>query len=154
VNLERCTYELKAHIKVSRSKNSNGNRLSNNPCGSRMVGGFLPCWTLDMQGQGTSFYMSNSISTRSFQDLNTSIGDIATSLWWTLQKGHSICTCDFPFIHNLIVTNDARRPFNLHMQFSIHSQLHYDERCKKATQFAHAIFHSRCWHDCVYVNPF
>lgn len=42
-----------------------------------------------------------------------------TSFWWMMQEGHSICTCDFPFIHNLIVMNVVIRPFNLQMQFSI-----------------------------------
>jgi hypothetical protein len=46
--------------------------------------------------QGTSFYMPNSICVGSFQDLNTSIGDI----------------------HNLIMMSIIRRPFHLHMQFS------------------------------------
>jgi hypothetical protein len=41
MNLERCTYELKAHTGISRSKNTNGIQLGNNPFGTRMVGDFL-----------------------------------------------------------------------------------------------------------------
>ncbi len=52
-----CNYELWGQTKVSRGKNTDGNQFSNNIWNTIMVGDFLQCWTLDVQGQRTSFYM-------------------------------------------------------------------------------------------------
>lgn len=66
VKFEECTYELKGQTKVSRGRNTNGNQLGNYPCNTRMIGGFSQCWTLDMRGWGTFFYMPNPTFGRSF----------------------------------------------------------------------------------------
>jgi hypothetical protein len=72
----RVHCELKQQTLVNKGKNTNGNWLGNYPCNTIMHGGLLQCWTLDVQGGGTSFYMPHSIFVWNFQDLNTSIGDI------------------------------------------------------------------------------
>jgi hypothetical protein len=57
MKFEECTYEFRGQIGVSNGRNTNGSWFGNYPCGTRIVGGFLQCWTLDVWGNGTSFYM-------------------------------------------------------------------------------------------------
>jgi hypothetical protein len=95
MRLEGCTYELRRQTWINKVRNTNGSWFDNYPCDTIMASGFLQCWTLDVGGRGTLFYMAYSISIYNFQDFNTSIGDI----------------------HNLVLISITRRLLNLHMWY-------------------------------------